>query len=415
MSAAGHRDDGVVELQELRRLVCAAAARFDPASLLRDDAVAALEAWSAIAGAAHVGSALSAARVEECGVPRSAGAASPAEFVARATGTTANRAKEAIAHGTRLGRAERTRAAAAEGQLSPEQAAAISDAAAVNPDAEAELLREAATAPLGELRRRCAERKAERQDLAAIEEQIHRRRCLRRYRDADGAEHLHATGTARDMVRIDLALRSLTDARFAEARRAGRHEPREAYAFDALVALADRAAEPQGRRRDPIRHLAVLRLDVSALRRGHVEAGETCEIAGLGPVSVAAAREMLGESVLKLVLTDGVEVRNVTHLGRGPTAAQQVALQWEQPCCRRLGCGRRARLQYDHVDGFEFRRTRHTRVDELDLLCQPDHDLKTYEGWALVPGTGVRAMVPPDDPRHPRQQQRQPAADAQPP
>ena len=47
---------------------------------------------------------------------------------------------------------------------------------------------------------------------------------------------------------------------------------------------------------------------------------------GLGPISVATAREMLGESVLKLVLTDGVAVRNVTHLGRGPTVAQKVAL-----------------------------------------------------------------------------------------
>lgn len=412
VSAAERRGADVTELDELRRLVCAAAGRFEPERLIRDDAVAALEAWSTIANAAQVGVALAAARVERCGVPGSAGATSTAEFVAKATGTTSNRAKETIAHGSRLGSATKTRAAAAEGRLSPEQASAISDATLVNPDAEAGLLDEAATAPVGELRRRCAERKAERQDRETIERRIHARRSLRRYRDADGAEHLHAVGTARDMAKVDLALRSLTDERFAEARRAGEHEPREAYAFDALVALADRRAEPpQARRRDPIRHLAVLRLDVSALRRGHVEAGETCEIAGLGPVSVAAAREMLGESVLKLVLTKGVEVRNVTHLGRGPTAAQQIALLWEQPCCQRLGCGRRARLQYDHVDGFEFRRTRHTRVDELDLLCQPDHDLKTYEGWALVPGAGRRPMVPPDDPRHPRHR----AAGARPP
>jgi len=408
---AAQLDDGVVDLHELRRLVCRAASRFDPETLHRDDAVAALEAWSTIVNAAQAGQAMAAARVGRCGVPGSAGATSPADFVAKATGTTSTKAKETIAHGTRLGTATQTRAAAADGRLSSEQASAITDATAVNPDAEAELLHEATAAPIGELRRRCAEKKAERQDREAIERRIHDRRSLRRYRDADGAEHLHAVGTARDMAKVDLALRSLTDARFAEARRAGEHEPREAYAFDALVALADRRAEPQPRQRDPIRHLAVLRLDVSALRRGHVEPGETCEIAGLGPVSVAAAREMLGESVLKLVLTNGVEVRNVTHLGRGPTAAQRIALLWEQPCCQRLGCGRRARLQHDHVDGYEFRRTKHTRVDELDLLCQPDHDLKTYEGWALVPGTGVRAMVPPGDPRHPRHR----AADAQPP
>ena len=44
----------------------------------------------------------------------------------------------------------------------------------------------------------------------------------------------------------------------------------------------------------------------------------------------------------------------------------------------------------------------------LDPLCDPDHDLKTYEGWALVEGKGKRPMVPPDDPRHPRFTQRPP-------
>jgi len=29
------------------------------------------------------------------------------------------------------------------------------------------------------------------------------------------------------------------------------------------------------------------------------------------------------------------------------------------------------------------------------------HDKKTYDGWALVAGSGKRPMVPPDDPRHP--------------
>jgi hypothetical protein len=75
---------------------------------------------------------------------------------------------------------------------------------------------------------------------------------------------------------------------------------------------------------------------------------------------------------------------------------------WEQPLCRRKGCGRRARLEYDHSDGYEYRTTKHTRLDELDPFCDPDHDLKTYHGWALVDGTGIRDMVPPDDPRHPR-------------
>ena len=130
--------------------------------------------------------------------------------------------------------------------------------------------------------------------------------------------------------------------------------------FDALTAIAADSLDPASIRAPRSReirsgNLAVLRLDLTALVRGAVEDGETGEIAGLGPVSVATAREMLGESVLKLVLTSGVEVRRVTHLGRGPTTAQKVALLWEQPVCTREGCGRRARLEYDHIDGREYR------------------------------------------------------------
>jgi hypothetical protein len=211
-------------------------------------------------------------------------------------------------------------------------------------------------------------------------------------------------GTKRDMAVVDQALKHLVDERFAEARRQGAREPLEAYTFDALVRMALHYLDgpvTTPKQRDPIRHLAILRVDLPALVGGVVETGETREIAGLGPVSVAAARAMLGESVLKLVLTSGVDVRNVTHLGRGPNTAQKIALLWEQPVCTREGRGRRARLEYDHIDGYEYRRTRHTRVDELTPLCDRDHDLKTYDGWALVEGTGVRPMVPPDDPRHP--------------
>ena len=114
-----------------------------------------------------------------------------------------------------------------------------------------------------------------------------------------------------------------------------------------------------------------------------------CEIAGIGPVPVEVVRQLLSDAVLKLVLTTGSEVRNVTSLGRGPNAAMKVALLWEQPTCSVERCGRRARLEADHTTGAEYVKTRHTRLDELDRLCDQHHDKKTYDGWGLVPGTGV--------------------------
>src|SRR5206468_2632195 len=91
----------------------------------------------------------------------------------------------------------------------------------------------------------------------------------------------------------------------------------------------------------------------------------------------------------------GVEVANLTHIGRGPSAAQRIALRWASPTCAVEGCNA-VRTQVDHRLGWA--ETHHTRLDELDPLCKPHHDRKTYDGWALVEGTGKRAMVPPGDP-----------------
>ena len=164
-----------------------------------------------------------------------------------------------------------------------------------------------------------------------------------------------------------------------------------------------------------MRYLALLRVDVAALRRGRVAGDELCEIRGVGPVPVPVAERLLGQAVLHLVITRGTDVLNVTHLGRGPTAAQKIALAWASPGCTVLGCWR-TRTENDHREPWA--QTRHTRLDELDPLCDYHHDLKTRFGWALVRGTGKRRMVPPNDPRHarhrakPRTRRARPADDA---
>jgi hypothetical protein len=106
---------------------------------------------------------------------------------------------------------------------------------------------------------------------------------------------------------------------------------------------------------------------------------------------------------VKLVITTGVDVANVTHLGRVPTAAQKAALLWMNPTCAVQGC-HRARVEWDHREPWA--QTKHTRLDELDALCSFHHDLKTRLGYALTAGGGKRAFVAPDDPRHPRNQNR---------
>ena len=65
-----------------------------------------------------------------------------------------------------------------------------------------------------------------------------------------------------------------------------------------------------GARARPPRVKIICRVDYEALRRGFATAGETCDIAGVGPVSVETLRALLPEAVVALVLTHSVAVRN---------------------------------------------------------------------------------------------------------
>ena len=107
-----------------------------------------------------------------------------------------------------------------------------------------------------------------------------------------------------------------------------------------------------------------------------------------------------GAEILAAVITNGVDVHTVAHLGRRFTAHQRTALQWTHPVCAREGCGRTVGLEYDHRTNWSD--THRSVASDADRLCDHDHDLKTRHGWALVEGSGVRPMVPPHDPRHPR-------------
>ena len=67
--------------------------------------------------------------------------------------------------------------------------------------------------------------------------------------------------------------------------------------------------------------------------------------------------------------------------------------------CSVAGCGHAAR-EIDHRDPYA--KNPETRLDNLDPLCKYHHALKTHDHWALIEGRGTRDMVPPHDPRHPK-------------
>jgi hypothetical protein len=382
----------------------------DPIDVALADASALWKAFDCVERLAANAKTLLAARVEEAGTWREAGARSASEHLAKLGGTSTSVARRALETSRQVSGLERISDALRGGVLSSAQVEAIASAAVADPAAEARLLSMASTTNVTELRAECLRTKvAADPDPDATHRRIHQNRCARTFTDAEGAWNLIARGTAEAGSRFESALEPIIDALFEHGRITGAHEPRETYAFDALLNLADRDTSPTDpattdavsgpKARPKIRYFGLLHLPFEALVRGAVAGEETCEIVGIGPVTVRIARELLGESILKLVITKGVDVANVTHLGRGPTAAQRVALLWSKPKCANVECSSMF-VQLDHREPWA--KTKHTRLDELDPLCPHDHKLKTHHGWALVHGTGRRAFVAPDDPRHPR-------------
>lgn len=359
------------------------------------------EAFDRIERLASSAKTLLAVRVEASEEWKRAGARSAAEHLAKLSGTSTTEARRMLETSRRVADLPVVAGALQRGELSKAQVDVIAGAAAADPGAQARLVVVAGTTNLTELREECLRmRAAADPDPDATHARIHARRAVRGFTDAEGARHLAVRGPAEQVAVVEAELEPIIDELFARGRAEGRGESREAYAFDALILFAqrDRVTAETARAAKP-RYLALVRVDLEALLRGGVEGDETCEIAGVGPIPVRTARDVLGDSILKLVITKGVDVVNVVHLGRGATAAQRVALLWSSPKCANVECSSRF-VQVDHR--IPWARTKHTVLGELDPLCPHHHRLKTNDGWSLVTGKGRRTFVGPDDPRHPR-------------
>ena len=139
-----------------------------------------------------------------------------------------------------------------------------------------------------------------------------------------------------------------------------------------------------------------MRIDHTALVRGHVVPGEVCEIEGYGPVPVAVVEAMLPDAFVAAVLTRGHDVTTVAHLGRRATVFQTTALDWSEAGCSTEGCPNVGLRETDHT--IEWRRTHHTKLDELRRPCKACHRLRTLEGYtygARDPVTGKSPLLPP--------------------
>ncbi|HWC37065.1 MAG TPA: DUF222 domain-containing protein, partial [Acidimicrobiales bacterium] len=382
------------------------AARFEADVLSVDDARRAASEAAAIEATAATVKALASARTAKVGDARRRGARSAAHELARATGTSVSSARQVIETGQRLGHQSDLRAAAGAGELSATQASLVSEGADADPGAEQRLVEVAKGGSLGELRQAVSEVKAAAlADPEGRRRQIRDQRRLRAWTDTDGVWHLRADGNPEDGAQVMAALSPITDELFHAARREGRREPPEAYAFDSLVILATEAAsdeapaskaagssaQPKRRRRRRGAPATILcRVDWDAFLAGAAREGETCELAGYGPVAMSVVHDLLetANPFIVAILTKAKEVVGVAHLGRRPNAYQRSALQWLYPSCAAAGCVDQMRLENDHRE--DWVKTHFTAFDLMDRFCRFHHWLKTNEGWALVEGKGKR-------------------------
>ena len=340
------------------------------------------------------------ARYEEAQAWKRSGSKSAEDVIARKTGTSTSRARKQLDTSKRLRRRPKSDAAVRAGALSPDQADEVTSGADASPDDEDSLLASARKDPLHELRRKAADARAKAdRDREATRRRQHRNRRVSRWRDSEGMYNLHLRGPADWGAEIDAALKPGIDRAFADARDAGRFEPVDAYAADVvrqrLLGAVDGAA-PAGSGNRAVRpeRKVIALVDLAALNRGHTVDGEIAQIAGVGPVSVSAIRAMLADAFVSVVFTDGVDVRNVTHLGRQVTAHQRTALEARGYRCEIEGCGATHQLEIDHVTGWAL--TRRTRLDDLAWLCPHHHRLKTRRRLHLAGPTGARQLVVPD-------------------
>ena len=388
------------EIMGLRAQLTAAVTTLDLGSCLPSTAERLVTEGDQIERLGRAIKTLAATRVAEAGTWQRDGSKSAEDWLASKTSTSKGEAKDTLDTGEQLKDLPATEGALRKGRLSAKAAKAVADAASADPSAESDLLDTAEHGSLGTLENKARRVKAAADDdPEATRQRIHARRSCRHWVDRDGVGHLHASGPPEEIARLAARIGHRAGQILEAARRAARREPLEAYAFDALSDLVNRdgAGTPAPAGSDA---KIIVRVDHAALLRGWVAEGETCEIAGIGPVPVSVAREWMADAFVAAVLTNGEEVSKVVHLGRKFKARQKTALQWRDPECCVEGCTNTRRLEYDHDTGWA--KTHTTSVDDGDRLCHMDHKRKTA-GWYLTAANtnGKRRLIPPGHPDHP--------------
>ena len=391
-------------------------ASLEPGTLLGSEAAECLAVAVRVRNKSAAVEGLLARRVADTPAWRAGGARSPAHYLAKVRGSSVSDAAATVEAVAMLDELPAVTEAFKAGKLSGPQLVPVATVAADRPGSEQALLAAAESETVTGLRRRCVAVADTGVDAQARHDRVHAARSLTHRPRIEGGFEMSLRGTNDDLAAILAAIGPHQRAAFDEARRAGRHERADAYAYDGFLRLCEASSSTGGpgpigdagpgtgqpgqhRRSTGSDTKIIMRVDHAAWVRGHAVEGEVCDIAGVGPVPMSVVDAAMGDAFLAAVVTKGHDVVNVAHLGRKPTAHQRTALQFTAPECTAEGCHQTALLEIDHE--IDWQHTGHTLLGELEVHCRHHHRLKTVDGWRLVAGTGKRPMVPPGHPDHP--------------
>jgi hypothetical protein len=394
----------ISEVQAARASLASVAERLDASVLSGADAVAVLAELGHVRRITDGLVGRAAKRAEDTSAHARGTDRSAVELTARVVGVTPGEARRSIDTAAKLEALPATAAAVRAGALSAAQADLIAGAAKDDPSVEGELLRVAArgTVPLKDA---VIAAKARREDERERRKRQRTARFHRMWMTGDGMVAGAYQLPPEEGAALKAAIEGETQRIFRERRSSDDREPQERYAADALVTLvtggtddADRGTSKRGKK-GKVDHTVHVLIDHDALTRGEARDGETCEIPGVGPVSVEWVRGLLGEAFVTAVITKGKDIRNVAHFGRHiPAELRTALLVGGRECCVE-GCTARGYLEIDHTD-VDFAAGGPTALWNLDWQCWTHHHLKS-QGWRLGPRdpvTGKRRLDPPGDP-----------------
>ena len=327
MGSSGGRERYGVVGREAAAVVDAVAAMvdaFDSDLVGGRDAMDLVAEFSRLEHLASGGLMLAARRVAQTDLWKRSGHQTAAHWLSQVTGVSVGEAIGLLDTAEVVESAPDTREALKAGQVSTRQAKAIGKAENADPGAARRLLAGAGTASTRETERE-ANRIVAAASIETPDEKAQRHRASRRFRHGvtdDGmgwgswllpiAEHTKAVAVIEGEQAVV----------FDQARVDGVRESTEAYAADGLCRVLDRAStrgtigsDDGSIDQDWSFAKVIVKVDLTALDRGHTLPGEVSEIAGQGPIPVPDVWRMIdGDAFIAAVTTKGTETVSYTHL-----------------------------------------------------------------------------------------------------